>query len=238
MIFLDRVRPGWHVRSLYSYYSQRDKNGFDDPLDQFFHQRKGFAHENELRLVKENAEHFNRLIAPDRLGYVPEPPPDGMPDRIHFDYRNPSVIEQITITGDDYETTVQQALLRAGSTIPVVRPALNRVGTGPLTPYFAGCRIRIGNGHTGPRYQLKRIAPSCIGSQGPTTLARQPIYSPAYPASSRYRTAWTRTSADHVAGACNTRISVFAALPSLPLTTASLYSPSAKRSERTNQCPL
>jgi hypothetical protein len=55
-------------------------------LDQFFHKRMGFAHENEVRLVKASAEHSDRLIAPDpRTGYVPEPSPGGMPDHPPLD---------------------------------------------------------------------------------------------------------------------------------------------------------
>jgi len=113
----------------YRYYHEVDPRGFDDALDQFFHKRMGFAHENEVRLVKQNAEHFNRLIAPDaRTGNVPEPSPGGMPDHLALDDWDPTVIEEITISpyaDDDYEADVRDAMARAGSVIPVERSVLD-----------------------------------------------------------------------------------------------------------------
>jgi hypothetical protein len=113
----------------YRYYHEVDPRGFDDGLDQFFHKRMGFAHENEVRLVKANEDHFNRLIAPDpRTGYVPEPSPGGMPDHLHLGDWDPAVIEQITISpyGDDaYDADVRDAMARAGSAIPVERSVLD-----------------------------------------------------------------------------------------------------------------
>jgi hypothetical protein len=113
----------------YRYYHEVDTRGFTDSLDQFFHKRLGFASENEVRLVKESAEHFNRLIAPDpKTGHVSEPSPGGMPDHLFLDDWDPTAIEQITISpyaDDDYEAEVRTAMERAGTAIPLERSVLD-----------------------------------------------------------------------------------------------------------------
>jgi hypothetical protein len=98
---------------IYRHYHEVDQRIFNDEMDQFMHKRMGFRHENELRLLGFNTDHYN-AVRPDTLtGALPSNPPADLPDHDYLDWAPEDVIERITISpyaDVDYENTVREAI--------------------------------------------------------------------------------------------------------------------------------
>ena len=102
----------------YRYYHEGD--AFDNDLDPFMHKRQGFAHEQEVRLLKLDKSHYLVFAEAIANGDLATSTPPELPDHIFLDWSPATVIERITISpyaDESYET-------RARNTIASIVPSL------------------------------------------------------------------------------------------------------------------
>lgn len=102
----------------YRRYHEVDPRAFNHELDQFMHKRKDFQHENEVRLLRFNSEHYHCLLPNPWTGKVPQPVAADLSTYEFLDWRPEDVIERITISpyaDDDYESDVRDPITRAGA---------------------------------------------------------------------------------------------------------------------------
>jgi hypothetical protein len=110
-------------RITYRYYHDVDPTPFTDELDPFMHKRKGFEHENEVRFLRFDDDHY-RALMPDlpALGSlagnraVPKPVPPDLPRYFPVDWCPQDALEHVTISpyaDEAYETTARDALIWA-----------------------------------------------------------------------------------------------------------------------------
>lgn len=91
----------------YRYYHEGP--AFLDELDAFFHKRLGFAHENEVRLMKYDDEHYWRLEEAGRGAKTI----DDLPTHIFLPWPAAGVIDQILVSpyaSEQYEQRVREEI--------------------------------------------------------------------------------------------------------------------------------
>lgn len=110
---LARVETSANVQSLivspitYRYYHEGP--AFYDELDAFFHKRLGFAHENEVRFIEYDDDHYRRLEEAGRSATAI----DELPTHIFLAWPAAEVVERIVVSpyaSEDYEQRVREQI--------------------------------------------------------------------------------------------------------------------------------
>jgi hypothetical protein len=96
---------------------------FNDELDAFMHKRTGYRHEEEVRFLRYNEQHYlalaSALIGDDGFGTPPPAPPELEP-HIYLDWSLAAVVNAITISPHatkDYEGRVKAMVTCADPTV-------------------------------------------------------------------------------------------------------------------------
>ena len=100
----------------YRYYHEGD--AFDDDLDPFMHKRQGFAHEQEVRLLKLDKSHCLALVEAITSDDLATSTPPELPEHIFLDWLPTTVIEKITISpyaDEAYETRARNTIASIAS---------------------------------------------------------------------------------------------------------------------------
>jgi len=94
----------------YRHYHQGP--AFNDEIDPFMHKRMGFSHEQEVRLIKFDADHFNTANIALSAEEEAVPPAD-LPVHTYLDWALADVIEMIEISpyaDQDYEARAREVI--------------------------------------------------------------------------------------------------------------------------------
>lgn len=95
------------------YRHYHEGEAFNDELDPFMHKRMGFAHENEVRLLRYDESHYFALAAAVTSDDPSKDTPPELPDYVFLEWSTIDVIEAITIgpyADEAYEKKVREAI--------------------------------------------------------------------------------------------------------------------------------
>jgi hypothetical protein len=95
----------------YRFYHD-DGPAFTDELDAFFHKRKGFKCEQEVRIIKFDEGHYNALTS-SIAGYSEASPAAALPMHIFLDWAPATAIDAITVSPyatETYESEARQEI--------------------------------------------------------------------------------------------------------------------------------